>query len=638
MPRVLTHPVPANRQRRVLPVALMLGSGLGLLAIGAIGLWRSLQATRAQIEVFGAQESRRVAEGMRAALAQPAMLDRATNTARFTLRSGALVVPAAVGWVVEAPNGRDEAVGMAAANVIARLSAALEARDDAAVAELRRTIDTGSDSPRADAAVLLAASWFAQRKPDHVWRDALRARLRAMVAAEQLGDDVADRVVVSLALLAAHAGASEREDEASGLASTRLAEALGRMARASADAVLARWSELGAASDALAPLRAHVEAMHAYRATLTRVAPLVPQLASATQPSHLSLDTDLVLFFPAAGAGAASGDGEGCVLPTHATLTDLFAAARSGSSVDGIALSFAATLAAGASSVVAGVAAVAPTGSTAPAAPWLLASLLVALALLFTGALVTTLRGVRQQALAQAVRAEFLTSVTHELKTPLSSLRLLSELLAGGRVQEGAQQKVYHDLIAGETARLCALVDNVLDLGRTERGERGFDMQPVEVGELVSDTLALLAPLAARDGVRVHREEHSPGVLVRGDRAALTQALLNVLDNARKYGARKYGKSDAGIRVRVDTDTNEARIVVRDFGPGVPQAERERIFDKFGRGHAQADGHQPGLGLGLYLARAIVRAHGGDLTLRTPADGRGGAEFVLALPRTQENA
>jgi signal transduction histidine kinase len=172
-----------------------------------------------------------------------------------------------------------------------------------------------------------------------------------------------------------------------------------------------------------------------------------------------------------------------------------------------------------------------------------------------------------------------------------------------------------------EAARLRALIANVLDLGRAERGERAWDRRPLDLGALVAEVIAPFRLAARREGIELEAET-SPHEAV-ADRDAIAQALLNVLDNARKYAA--LGK-------RIAVRQRGGRVEVRDYGPGVPDRERERIFEKLRRGRAQQDGHVPGLGLGLHLAREIARAHGGSLRHEPPRDGGPGSCFVLELP------
>ena len=252
-------------------------------------------------------------------------------------------------------------------------------------------------------------------------------------------------------------------------------------------------------------------------------------------------------------------------------------------------------------------------------------SLVVVLVLALFGSVTARLRASRAELAAARTQAEFLTTVTHELKTPLASIRLLGEMLAEGRAR--GRETDYYRMLAGEAGRLSMLIENVLDLGRLERGERAYDLRAVDAGEVVDETLAMFSPLVERDGGTVVRDDRCGSVSVRVDRGALVQALVAVLDNARKYGG-------AGTRVDVTTRRADDRLAidVRDRGPGVPPAERERIFARFVRGSAHAHGSTPGVGIGLYLARSIARRLHGDLVCGDPLDGGPGACFTLFLP------
>jgi signal transduction histidine kinase len=253
--------------------------------------------------------------------------------------------------------------------------------------------------------------------------------------------------------------------------------------------------------------------------------------------------------------------------------------------------------------------------------PWSLLVLLLLFAACLATGLLLAVRAISRESAAVRARADFLTSVTHELKTPLSSIRLLAEMLEQERVPSAEKRAEYHRLLAGEAGRLSALVENVLDLGRIERGERSYDLREARVDDIVRETVRLFAPVAERDGLRLS-VSLEPGT-ARVDAGALSQAILNVMENARKYAA--AGKD---LSVQGAASGSGYRILVRDHGPGVPDDEREAIFERFRRGRAQADGSVPGVGLGLYLARAILRAHGGDLTCIAPPGGGQGACFV----------
>ncbi|HEX6813824.1 MAG TPA: HAMP domain-containing sensor histidine kinase [Planctomycetota bacterium] len=256
---------------------------------------------------------------------------------------------------------------------------------------------------------------------------------------------------------------------------------------------------------------------------------------------------------------------------------------------------------------------------------WLWPSITVVLLLAFALAARLQFRASRREAAAVRAQAEFLTTVTHELKTPLASIRLLGEMLAEGRAV--GREAEYYRMLAGEAGRLSVLIENVLDLGRLERGERAYDLRPVDVREVIGETMALFSPVGERDGLRVSWSDgFGRDAVVRLDRGAFVQALVCVLDNARKYGA-----GGGNIDVVMRSDGALLKVDVRDRGPGVPEAERERIFERFVRGRAHAHGGTPGVGIGLYLARTIARRLGGDLVCATPADGGPGACFTFTL-------
>jgi two-component system phosphate regulon sensor histidine kinase PhoR len=245
-----------------------------------------------------------------------------------------------------------------------------------------------------------------------------------------------------------------------------------------------------------------------------------------------------------------------------------------------------------------------------------------------------TVRAVKKERLATRPRAEFLTAVTHELKTPLASIRLLVDVLQDGRVVP--RKRLDHQrALASEAARLTMLVENVLDLGRVERGERSYDRRHEDISDVIDNSVRLYAPLATRADmdidVSLTKTSNEEPILVDADRGTIVQVVLNLLENARRYPS-------AGMRVNVRgylAASNRYKITVRDFGPGVRPDERETIFAKFSSGRAAAQGGNPGVGLGLYLARAIVRDHGGDLTCMDPTDQGNGACFRLLLPAIQ---
>jgi signal transduction histidine kinase len=233
----------------------------------------------------------------------------------------------------------------------------------------------------------------------------------------------------------------------------------------------------------------------------------------------------------------------------------------------------------------------------------------------------------RQLTLARQ-KTDFVSNVSHELKTPLTSIRMFSELLAEGRVGDPAKQRSYLAIISAETARLTRLINNVLDFARLERGEKRYHFQPCDVVGVVREAAGSYQPHLESNGFRFECELPSSEVRVNGDRDALAQVVVNLLSNAEKYSG-----DQKEISVRVESQTRPLPYVevrVLDRGLGVPRGSEEKIFEKFYRAHDSLGSGIQGSGLGLTLARQIARAHGGEVVYE-PRPG-GGSCFSLRLP------
>jgi signal transduction histidine kinase len=225
-------------------------------------------------------------------------------------------------------------------------------------------------------------------------------------------------------------------------------------------------------------------------------------------------------------------------------------------------------------------------------------------------------------------KTSFVSSVSHELKTPLTTIRLYAEMLGEGTIREPDRQKRYLTTIIRESRRLTRLVNNVLDFARLEQGRRSYRPEPVELDGFLDEFFELQAPRLADAGLRLERCGGAEDLHVRTDRDALEQILLNLLDNAIKYAA-------GGGRLQVDMagDRQRIRLRLRDFGPGIPASHRERIFEKFHRVDASLTAERQGSGLGLSIARQLAEGLGGGLRY-LPAEG-GGSCFELILPRKE---
>jgi signal transduction histidine kinase len=221
-----------------------------------------------------------------------------------------------------------------------------------------------------------------------------------------------------------------------------------------------------------------------------------------------------------------------------------------------------------------------------------------------------------------ALRADFVSLVSHELRSPMASvIGSAKTLRQRWRELSPHQRESFLALIDHETGRLADLVGDVLDTSRIESGSFSYSFSDVDVGELVRESAA--AAERAQDEVNVLAQVATPLPTIRGDRERLRQVLTNLIDNAVKY-------SPAGAEVEVDTFAHNGliHVEVRDRGPGVAAENQALIFEKFGR--VSGEHAKPGTGLGLFIARTIAEAHGGSLEVRSAPEQ--GATFTVALP------
>jgi signal transduction histidine kinase len=246
-------------------------------------------------------------------------------------------------------------------------------------------------------------------------------------------------------------------------------------------------------------------------------------------------------------------------------------------------------------------------------------------------------------------KTDFVSNVSHELKTPLTSIRMFSELLAEGRVADTAKQRSYLNIITAEAGRLTRLINNVLDFSRMERGEKKYNFQPCDLAAVVRGIEQTFRPHLEAGGFKFICELPDMPVPVRGDADALSQIIVNLLSNAEKYSPGSAGilpassslptrRQDAGAPGKEITlqlaqrqsPLPHAEIKVLDCGAGIPRGSEEKIFEKFYRAHDSLSSGVQGSGLGLTIARQIARAHGGDVAYE-PRDG-GGSCFIVRLP------
>jgi two-component system phosphate regulon sensor histidine kinase PhoR len=229
------------------------------------------------------------------------------------------------------------------------------------------------------------------------------------------------------------------------------------------------------------------------------------------------------------------------------------------------------------------------------------------------------------------LQTDFVNKVSHDLRTPLTSIRMFVETLQLGRIQDRARQAEALEIIADETARLSRLINRLLDWARMESGRRSYQLARQPVGPIVDAALEAFGPQLLLHPAELRRTVAADLPPVWADREALTEALLNLLNNAHKYTA-----EEKQIEVSAAQEADTVVIEVSDNGPGIPPREQKRVFDKFYRGSDPLQRTIEGTGLGLAMVKHIVAGHGGKVSVSSELGH--GARFRIALPAAEGNA
>jgi signal transduction histidine kinase len=265
-----------------------------------------------------------------------------------------------------------------------------------------------------------------------------------------------------------------------------------------------------------------------------------------------------------------------------------------------------------------------PASSASMGEQYLL-GVLIAVALLVSLACYAIARGALRESAAGRLQSDFVSAVSHEFRSPLTTLRQLTEVLADGRVLDEDRRRRYFGVLQQETARLHHLVESLLDFGRMDAGRRPYQFEPLDLSDLVRRGIEEYRTHAGANGHAIEAEFSPDRLVVDADPEAMRRAVRNLLDNAVKYSP-----DASAVWVSTACDDRRAVVRVRDAGIGIPAHEQPRIFDEFVRGDAAKQACIRGTGIGLAMVKAIIRAHHGDVHVSSEV-GRG-STFELRLP------
>ncbi|MGD9629625.1 MAG: sensor histidine kinase [Pyrinomonadaceae bacterium] len=248
-------------------------------------------------------------------------------------------------------------------------------------------------------------------------------------------------------------------------------------------------------------------------------------------------------------------------------------------------------------------------------------------ALIITGLVLNTIFLVREIRRSEQHDA-FLNAVTHELKTPIASIKLYLETLKSRDVAPEKQQEFY-DVMLADSDRLLSTVEQVLSASKTADANKHYEVTELDIAKVIEDSAAIVRSRYNLEQGAIRVSESGRGHIVAGDADELQTAFVNLLDNAVKYS-----RDDIRVTVKVKESSisNRIDIFIRDYGIGIPSADLKRVFKRFYRVSQGENDRVKGTGLGLFIVRSIIKKHGGTVKVESKGEGRG-TTFVVQLPR-----
>jgi signal transduction histidine kinase len=253
----------------------------------------------------------------------------------------------------------------------------------------------------------------------------------------------------------------------------------------------------------------------------------------------------------------------------------------------------------------------------------------VVIVLILVFGLFFTLHTINQELHLSRMKSNFMSTVSHEFKSPLTSIRQMAEMLVRGRVPTNEKQQKYYNTILQQSERLSHLIDNILDFSKMEEGQKAFRFEKADIAPVVGEIVELFRKHTAEQGfdISLSIPESLPELVF--DREAMEQVMHNLLDNACKYS----GESRS-VEVQLITQGNKVLIGVRDYGIGIRKEDHEKIFSRFYRAGEELSQNVKGSGIGLTIVKQIVEAHQGEIKV-VSSPGKGSL-FSIIIPVSQK--
>ena len=239
--------------------------------------------------------------------------------------------------------------------------------------------------------------------------------------------------------------------------------------------------------------------------------------------------------------------------------------------------------------------------------------------------LVLTIRAVSHELELARMKSDFVSTVSHEFKSPLTSIRQLAEMLQSGRVPSEERRQKYYDVLLEQSERLALLTDNILSLAKIEEGRAEFAFERTDISALLTNVVSSIQDRVRHEGFDIELDIHGPIPLIAVDRTAFSQAMTNLIDNAIKYSG-----DSRKIIVSASVEEQTLTIAVQDFGVGIKKEDIDKVFERFYRGGDELTRTVKGSGLGLTLVKEIVEAHRGNVGVESEP-GKGSV-FSVRLP------